>query len=98
MKKVQTKSGFVCEVDERKVADWDFVCGLVDLEDENESKRVKALRFVIEFLLGPKQAASLADHIKDKDGIKNIANMLSEFKEILVLLGDDVKKSKSSQE
>lgn len=98
MTKVQTKSGFVCEVDERKVADWDFVCGLVDLEDENEAKRIKALKFDIEFLLGTKGAAALAEHVKDKNGIKSIATMLSEFKEIVELLGKESKKSSSSQE
>lgn len=97
MKKIQTKSGFAWDVNEKKAADWDFVSGLVDLEDDSEAKRVKALRFVVVFLLGEDGAAALAEHVKDKEGIKSIGRIMDEFKEILSLLNDDAKKSSSSQ-
>ena len=97
MVKVQTKSGFVWNVDEKKAADWDFVNALVDCEDTDNSKRVKASRDVIIFLLGKDGAAALADHVKDKHGIKSIALMLTEFREILTMLGEESKKSDSSQ-
>ena len=97
MVKVQTKSGFVWNVDEKKAADWDFVNALVDCEDDDNSKRVKASRDVIIFLLGKDGAAALADHVKDKHGIKSIALMLTEFREILTMLGEESKKSDSSQ-
>ena len=95
--KIETKSGFVWDVDEKKAADWDFVNALVDCEDADNSKRVKASRDVIIFLLGEDGAAALADHVKDKHGIKSIAEMLTEFREILTLLGKETKKSDSSQ-
>jgi hypothetical protein len=93
MKKIQTKSGFVWNVEEKKVADWDFVTGLIDLEDDNEGKRIKALHFVVVFLLGEDGAAALAEHVKDKNGIKSVGRIMEEFKEILGLLNEEAKKS-----
>ena len=98
MKKVQTKSGFVWNVDEKKAADWDFVCALVDCDDADGATRVKASRNVVIYLLGSDGAAALAEHVKDKNGIKPINKIMEEFKEILTLLGAETKKSDSSQE
>lgn len=97
MVKVQTKSGFVWNVDEKKAADWDFVNALVDCEDADNAKRVKASRDAIVLLLGEDGAAALAEHVKDKNGVRSIANMLTEFREVLTLLGEKTKKSDSSQ-
>lgn len=96
--KIKTKSGFVCDVDEMKAADWDFVDALVDCESPDPDKRVIASRNCIKFLLGTDGAAALADHVKDENGIKNIAKMLEEFREILSLIGEKSKKSLSSQD
>jgi hypothetical protein len=95
--KIKTKSGFVCDVDEKKAADWDFVDALVDCESDNESTRVIAARNCIKLLLGKDGAAALAEHVKDENGVKNIGKMLVEFKEIMALIGDKQKKSASSQ-
>ena len=43
--KIKTKSGFVCDVDERMAADWDFVDALVDCESDDATKRVIASSF-----------------------------------------------------
>ena len=95
--KIQTKSGFVCEVNEKIVADWDFLDVLCDAESENESTRVIASRNAVKMLLGKEGAAALAEHVKGKDGIKSSAKVFEEFKEIMTLLGEDSKKSESSQ-
>ena len=96
--KIKTKSGFVFDVDEKKAADLDFVDALVDCESGDESVRVIASRNCIKYLLGADGAAALAEHVKDENGVKSIAKMLVEFKEILGLLGEKSKKSTSSQE
>lgn len=95
--KIQTKSGFVCEVNEDLVADWDFLDLLCDAESDDESTRIKASRDAVKFLLGKENAAALADHVKDENGIKNSAKVFEEFKEIMTLLGENAKKSESSQ-
>lgn len=98
MQKIQTKSGFVWDVDERKAADWDFVCSLVECDSPDDTTRIKASTACVLMLLGKEGAAALAEHVKDKDGIKSTAKVFAEFKEILNLLGEKTKKSQSSQE
>lgn len=95
--KIQTKSGFVCEVNEKLVADWDFLDLLCDSESDNESIKIRASRDAVKFLLGKDGAAALADHVKDKDGIKSSAKVFEEFKEIMTQLGENAKKLESSQ-
>lgn len=97
MTKVQTKSGFVWEVNEKIVADWDFVDMLCDTESEDETVKIVASRNAIKMLLGKDGAAALAEHVKDKDGIKNSAKVFAEFKEIMRQLGENSKKSQPSQ-
>lgn len=97
MTKVQTKSGFVWEVNEKIVADWEFLDLLCDTESEDETTKIIASRNATKMLLGKDGAAALAEHVKDKDGIKNSAKVFAEFKEILTQLGKDSKKSQSSQ-
>ena len=95
--KIQTKSGFVCEVNEGIVADWDFLDLLCDSESDDPSIKIRASRDAVKMLLGKDGAAALADHVKDEKGIKNSAKVFEEFKEIMNLLGEKTKKSQSSQ-
>ena len=95
--KIQTKSGFVCEVNEKIVADWDFLDVLCDCESENDTVKIRASRDAVKMLLGKDGAAALADHVKGKDGIKSSAKVFEEFKEIMTLLGEETKKLQSSQ-
>ena len=69
--KIQTKSGFVCDVNEKIVADWDFLDVLCDSESDDQTTRVRASRDAVKMLLGKEGAAALAEHVKDKNGIKN---------------------------
>lgn len=98
MQHIQTKSGFVCDVNEQLVADWDFLDVLCDSEDEDKAVALKASRKAVKMLLGEKGAAALAEHVKDENGIKNCARVFEEFKEIMSLLGEESKKSQPSQE
>ncbi len=97
MKKIQTKSGFAWNVDERMVADWDFLDRLCDSESDDKTLALKASRDCVKILLGTDGAAALAEHVKDKDGIKSSAKVFEEFKEIMTLLGENSKKSQPSQ-
>ena len=95
--KIQTKSGFVCDVNEKIVADWDFLDVLCDSESDDQTTRVRASRDAVKMLLGKEGAAALAEHVKDKNGIKNSARVFEEFKEIMNMLGENSKKSQPSQ-
>lgn len=95
--KIKTKSGFVYDVDEKKAADWDFVQALVDCESPDGSRKMAGTVNAIKLLLGEEGAAALAEHVKDQNGVRNIGLMLTEFKEIMTILGEKQKKSSSSQ-
>lgn len=95
--KIQTKSGFVCDVNENLVADWDFLDLLCDSENDDESVKIRASRDAVKYLLGKDGAAALAEHVKDDKGIKSSAKVFEEFREIMTLLGENSKKSESSQ-
>lgn len=95
--KIQTKSGFVCDVNENLVADWDFLDLLCDSESADESVKIRASRDAVKYLLGKDGAAALAEHVKDDKGIKSSAKVFEEFREIMTLLGENSKKSESSQ-
>lgn len=95
--KIQTKSGFVCDVNENLVADWDFLDLLCDSESDDESVKIRASRDAVKYLLGKDGAAALAEHVKDDKGIKSSAKVFEEFREIMTLLGENSKKSESSQ-
>ena len=96
--KVKTKSGFVYDIDEGKVAEWTFVDNLVDMESADQTRRIIATRNAIKYLLGEEGTEKLAEHVKDDKGIRNFGRMLEEFKEIMALLGEKQKKSSSSPE
>lgn len=95
--RIQTKSGFVCDVNEKLVADWDFLDLLCDSESDDESVKIRASRDAVKYLLGKDGAAALAEHVKDDKGIKSSAKVFEEFREIMTLLGENSKKSESSQ-
>lgn len=98
MTKIQTKSGFVWNVDEKKVGDWRFAKQLAKCEGNNEAEKIIGLTYVVPFLLGDDGETALSEHVKKKNGAIMTSDILAEFREILVLLGEEAKKSKSSQE
>lgn len=94
MKKIQTKSGFVCEVNERTPVDWDYINILRNAEKATDAfERIDITMTAVETLLGKDQTAALAEHIKDKNGIKDVQMVFAEFREIMSLIGEETKKS-----
>lgn len=91
MVKVQTTSGFVCNVDERKAKDWNFLEALVDCENENESIALRGITKVVPLLLGANEFEKLKKHV-EKDGFTDVEVIMSEFKEILEQIGQQTKK------
>ena len=95
MIKVKTKSGFVIDVDENRAKDWRFTKALAKWESDETA--LVGLSFCLSFLLGDEGEASLMEYVTEKDGSIPTEKMISEFREILELLGEEVKKSASSQ-
>lgn len=96
--KVKTTSGFKCNVNENKVKDWRFVKALAKCDSKNDSQILEGLSFVVPFLLGEDGEEALIQHVADKDGIASADLIIGELREILVLAGEELKKSQSSQE
>ena len=95
MIKVKTKSGFVIDVDENRAKDWRFTKALAKWE--NDETALIGLTNCLPFLLGDDGEKALMDHVSEKDGSIPSEKMIEEFKEILEILGEKVKKSESSQ-
>ena len=91
MVKIQTTSGFVCNVDERKAKDWNFLEALVDCESENETIALRGITKVVPLLLGTNEFEKLKKHV-EKDGFTDVEVIMSEFKEILEQIGEKTKK------
>lgn len=95
MIEVKTKSGFVIDVDENRAKDWRFTKALAKWERDETA--IIGLADCLPFLLGEKGENALMDHVKEKNGAIPAEKMISEFKEILEAIGEEVKKSASSQ-
>lgn len=96
MIKIKTKSGFVIEVDENRAKDWRFTKALAQWE--NEETVIQGLATCLPFLIGDDGEKALMEHVKEKDGSIPAEKMINEFREIMELLGEKVKKLASSQE
>lgn len=95
---VKTKSGFKCKVNEKKIKDWRFVKALSKCDSGVETVVIEGLSFVVPFLLGEDGEEALLNHVMDEAGVASFTDIIKEFKEILTLVGSEIKKSQSSQE
>lgn len=94
---VKTRSGFECKVNEKKLKDWRFAKALAKCDSGDESKVLDGLTFVVPFLLGEDGEESLMKHVEDADGIVSTESVISEIRNIIELVGEEIKKSQSSQ-
>lgn len=94
---IHTMSGFVCNVNEKKAKDWRFIKAMADWDSGDESKALKGVTAALPLLLGKEGEQKLLEHVSDEDGIADTELMMSEFKEIVVLMGEETKKSQTSQ-
>lgn len=96
--KVKTSSGFKYEINENKLKDWDFAKAIAKCDSGDESKIIEGMTFVVPFMLGDDGEKALMDHVRDKEGIAATTDILREIKEIIKLVGEEVKKSASLPE
>lgn len=95
---IHTMSGFVCKVNEKRAKDWRYVKALAEWDSGDESRALKGVTAAIPLLLGKEGEQKLMNHVADEDGLIDSETMIAEFKEIVLLMGEEVKKSQSSQE
>lgn len=95
--KIKTKSGFVCDVNPERAKDWRFCKALAKCDSEDESEIIQGLSFVLPFFMGKEGEEKLIKHVTNEDGIAPVTEMIKEFKNILEKMGDEIKKSQSSQ-
>ena len=95
---VRTKSGFECNINERKLKDWTFAKALAKCDSGDESQALEGATFIVPFLLGKDGEEALMEHLKDDEGIVETAAILREVKEIIALMSAEIKKSQSSPE
>ena len=97
--KVKTKSGFTCELSEKKIGSWnlmDMYSGISKAAKEDDyTEVIERTRAMYLFVLGEEGYKALFDHLKDADGVVDPKDMTAEFNEIMTIANS--KKSKSSQ-
>lgn len=95
---VKTKSGFECEINERRAKDWKFTRALAKCDSGDESQALVGITFIVSYLLGEDGENALMEHLVDDEGIVETDAILTEIKEIMALVGAEIKKSQSSLE
>lgn len=93
--KIKTKSGFECNINERRLADWRYIKAAAKLNSGNQTAIAEALAFAVPFLLGDEGEADLIAHVEE-DGFIDSVRIVTEFIEITQIVGEKVKKSQSS--
>ena len=89
---IKTKSGFTIDVNPKKVRDWRFIGILAKMDKcKNEAEQIDYLKTAVEMLLGEKGEQKLCRHV-EKDGVADALDVISEFREIISLCGDEAKK------
>lgn len=93
--KIKTKSGFECNIQERRLKDWRYIKAAAKLSNKDQNEIAEGLAFAVPFLLGDDGEKALMSHV-EKDGLVDSVMIIAEFIEITQILGEKVKKSQSS--
>lgn len=88
MKKVKTESGFSISVDEKNFDDMELVEKLAMVDDNP-----LLLPDILNMTLGEKGKKALYDHVRDSKGRAVASKVMTEFREIMDLMGEDTKNS-----
>lgn len=77
VKKGKTSSGFVFQLDEKRLNNYELVEAISEIEGN-------PLVFprLLKLLLGDEAAAALKDHVRDEDGLVSVERMTEEITEI----------------
>lgn len=92
---IKTKSGFVCDVNTKKIKDWRFIKLVGKADTDNEIEGMKASTEILSFLLSKKDEERLYKHV-EKDGVAAYEDVLLEIKDILKFCGEAEQKKFSS--
>ena len=95
--KIKTKSGFVIDVDKDRATDWRTCKSLRKIDSGDGSLILQGITDVVPFLLGEDGEAALMKHVENEKGLIPTQRIIEEIKEIIEKLGEDAKKSESSQ-
>lgn len=94
--KIKTKSGFECNINERRLKDWRYIKAAAKMNEGDQTEIAVALAFAVPFLLGDDGEAALIKHLEDDEGVADSEKLVQEFIEITQIAGEKVKKSQSS--
>ena len=93
---IKTKSGFKCKVNENKVKDWRYIKTSSQIaKSKDDMVIINGIDFLMSFVLG-EDYERLMDYLA-KDGIVDSNELIATYKEITDRIGEQVKKSNSSQ-
>lgn len=91
MVKIETSTGFKCEIDERVLNDWRFVCAVADSSADDERSKLTGTRSLVKMLLGSCEE-DLINHVAEKnDGLAPTEAIMFEVTEILHACKDSKK-------
>ena len=96
--RIKTKSGFVIDVEKERATDWRTCKCLRKIDSGDGSLVLQGITDVVPFLLGEDGEAALMKHVENEKGIIPTEKIIGEIKEIIEKLGEEAKKSGSSQE
>jgi hypothetical protein len=91
--KIKTESGFICDVNPRKVKDWRFIKLLAKADEESELGSMSATTQLLSFLLGKEDEENLYKFV-EKDGVAEFEDVVKVFKEILKICGENQETKK----
>lgn len=93
---IKTKSGFKCKVNENRVKDWRYIKTSSKIaKSKDDMEIINGIDFLMSFLLG-EEYERLMEHLAE-DGIVDSSNLIATYKEITERIGEQLKKSNSSQ-
>lgn len=96
---IKTKSGFACEISEKKIGSWNMVdlyTKITKATKGNDLIEIMELtKELYVFTLGEDGYNALVEHLKDEDGVVSAEDLAKEFNAIMEIA--NAKKSKPSQ-
>ena len=93
---IKTKSGFKCRVNENRVKDWRYIKTSSKIaKSKDDMEIINGIDFLMSFLLG-EEYERLMEHLAE-DGIVDSSKLIATYKEITERIGEQLKKSNSSQ-
>jgi hypothetical protein len=91
--KIKTESGFVCDLNPKKVKDWRFIKLLAKADEESELGSMSATTQLLSFLLSKEDEERLYKFV-EKDEVADFEDVVKIFKEILKCCSENQEQKK----